>query len=122
MVARIEMMVMTIINSSSENPPAHKPRRADRVRRRKFRETRAVMWKDFIRLLPLGIFRPVGRRRLGRRINIEDVASAPAGGIWVVLNGAQTPIRFTGHRVHRNFPQVAHLAGRGRHTEASVSG
>ncbi len=42
------MIVTTIIISSRENPAASNRRRADGVQRRKFRERKPVMWKDFI--------------------------------------------------------------------------
>jgi hypothetical protein len=53
MPARISMIVTTIIISSRENPAANKRRRADGVRRHKFGERKPVMWKDFMRALPV---------------------------------------------------------------------
>src|ERR1700688_2155385 len=81
MPARIKIIVMTIIISISENPAAQKPRSEDVFCRDLFWEPKAVMSKDFIHALPVGVFRPINRRRLGLRINVEDVASAPAGRV-----------------------------------------
>jgi hypothetical protein len=53
MPARINMIVTTIIISSRENPAAKKRRRADGVQPRKFRKRKPVMWKDFMRALPV---------------------------------------------------------------------
>src|SRR5258708_28255168 len=110
--ARIMIIVITIIISSSENPAASKPRRVDALGRSVFLEPRAVISKDVMRSLPVGVLRPVDSHRLGLRIDVEDIASAPAGRIRVVLNGAQSPLCFPGHRIYRNFSQVAHLGGR----------
>ncbi len=85
-LARIRMIVMTIINSSrSETPP--------QAARSRFCDARGtVNCPDRIDFLPVRIFRSVRRCALGLRVHVEDVASAPAMGVRVILDGAQAPI------------------------------
>src|SRR5690348_396813 len=119
MPARIMTIAMTIMISSSVNPTVQKPRRAGEMCRRGFRRLKTVGQKGFMRELPVRIFRPVDGYRLGLRINIEHIVAAPACGICVVLHGAQTPFSLSGHRVHRNFSEIAHLGGCVRRSLAS---
>src|ERR1700733_11289467 len=116
MPARIKMIVMTIIISMSENPAARHPRRLEEPSPGVRCRPKVGNWKEFMRALPVGIFRPVRRHRLGLRVNVKNVVPAPAGGIRVILHGAQAPIGFSGHRIDWNFSQVAHFAGRAGHS------
>src|SRR5258708_1775320 len=111
MPARIMIMTMTIMISSRVNPAAQIPRCADEMWRRVFLHPRTGMGKGLIRALPLGVFRPVDRCRLGLRIYVEHVVPAPTCGIGVVLHSAQTPVGFPGHRIHWNFSEISYLGG-----------
>src|SRR3954467_12276082 len=63
--------------------------------------------------LPVLVFRPVERRSVERRVDVEHVLPAPPRGVRLVLVRAHAPFGRAHHRIDRNVPQVLQLpAGR----------
>src|ERR1700733_1168972 len=99
--ARIAMMSMTIISSSSVNP--------DSVPFPAVVARATFKFNVLPRRLPVGIFGPVQGRTLGFGIHVEDVLSAEGIAVRVILLRSQTPVRLVGHRIDRDAAQEAHL-------------
>src|ERR1700733_9646965 len=97
----MKMIVITIINSMSVKPSA------DFRVLRDCDAARCSLHPMFIPEaigLPVRIFCSVLSRCCGLGINIENILTAPAGGVGVVLYRAQTPLGRTGHWIDWNLP------------------
>src|SRR5712691_9355096 len=106
----MKMMVMTISISIRVNP-ASGPRRGGAADG----ECGVGLRME---ILPVSIFGTVQRSSVGEGIDVEHVVATPAPGIGVVLHRAEAPVGVSGHGVHGDLPQEAHLA----HVRAGLYG
>src|SRR2546427_12648998 len=103
--ARMMMIEITIINSSSVKPFDCELRIADCG-------LSGTAFKSAIRdpkseiFLPVTILLSIQRFAARLRMHIEDILTAPRGCIDGVVTGSKIPIRFARHRIDRNLPQI----------------
>src|SRR5436190_24214787 len=96
---RITMIDITIKSSMSVNPKSRTRRRGEAATRRS----------------PLCIRSPISGLVGALGINVEDVLSAPASRLWVVLHASLSPVPRVGHGILGNAAQkpdfLIHLPG-----------